>query len=167
MPEPPLLAPELLSLGEQIGQLLTSRHETVAIAESSAGGLISAALLSVPGASAYFLGGAVVYTRAARTVLLDIPESALEGIRPSTEPYAQLLARFARARFGSTWTLSETGATGPTGNRYGDAPGHACVALSGPIERSLTIETASPDRLANMHAFAKQALTLLLEALRG
>src|SRR5205809_4182807 len=116
-----------IALAEHIGQLLTARKETVAIAESSAGGLISAALLSVPGASAYFLGGAVVYTRTARDALLAIPESALEGMRASTEPYALLLARTARARLTSTWAVAETGATGPTGNRYGDAAGHACL----------------------------------------
>jgi nicotinamide-nucleotide amidase len=158
---------ESLALAEQIGQLLTARKETIAIAESSAGGLISAALLAVPGASAYFLGGAVVYTRTARSVLLDIPESALESIRPSTEPYALLLARTARARFGTTWSIAETGATGPTGNRYGDAAGHACIAISGPTEKSQTIETGSAERLQNMRAFMQAALTLLLENLKS
>ena len=157
---------ESLGLAEQIGQLLTSRKETIAIAESSAGGLISAALLAVPGASAYFLGGAVVYTRAARSALLDIPESALEGIRPSTEPYALLLARTARTRFGSTWSIAETGATGPTGNRYGDAAGHACIAIAGPVEKTRTLETGSADRLPNMGTFAQAALRLLLENLK-
>jgi PncC family amidohydrolase len=158
---------ESLALAEQIGQLLTTRKETIAIAESSAGGLISAALLAVPGASAYFLGGAVVYTRTARSALLDIPESALAGMRPSTEPYARLLARTARARFGSTWSIAETGATGPTGNRYGDAAGHACIAIAGPVEASRTLETGSADRLANMYAFAQAALVLLLENLQA
>jgi PncC family amidohydrolase len=157
---------ESLALAEQIGHLLKARQQTIAIAESSAGGLISAALLAVAGASAYFLGGAVVYTRTARSALLDIPESALEGMRASTEPYALLLARNARTRFGSTWSISETGATGPTGNRYGDAPGHACVAISGPVERSRTLETGSADRLQNMRTFAHAGLTLLLENLQ-
>jgi PncC family amidohydrolase len=156
-----------LALAEQIGQLLTARKETIAIAESSAGGLISAALLAVPGASAYFLGGAVVYTRTARSVLLDIPEAALEGIRPSTEPYALLLARTAQARFGSTWSIAETGATGPTGNRYGDAAGHVCIAIAGPLEKSRTLETGSADRLPNMRTFTHAALTLLLENLQA
>src|SRR6267143_1243303 len=156
-----------LGLAEQIGQLLIARKETVAIAESSAGGLISAALLAVPGASAYFLGGAVVYTRAARSALLDIPESALEGIRPSTEPYALLLARTARTRFGSTWSIAETGATGPTGNRYGDAAGHACIAIAGPVEKSQTLETGTADRWPNMRTFAQAALRLLLENLKA
>src|SRR5216684_1753155 len=146
---------ELSPLAEQIAQLLIARNQTIAVAESSAGGLISAELLSVPGASAYFIGGTVVYTRTSRTVLLDIPEAALEGIRPSTEAYALLLARTARTCFGSTWSIAETGATGPTGNRYGDAAGHACIAVSGPIEKSQTLETGSADRLQNMRTFAQ------------
>src|SRR5512138_2609351 len=119
---------ELLPLAENAAALLRDRRETVAIAESSAGGLISAALLALPGASAYFLGGAVVYTYAARRLLLAIPDTALEGIRPATEAYALLLARAVRQRFSATWGLAETGATGPTGNRYGDAAGHAWLA---------------------------------------
>jgi PncC family amidohydrolase len=157
---------ELLPLAERIGQLLIARNQTIAVAESSAGGLISAALLSVPGASAYFIGGAVVYTRASREVFLEIPASALENIRPSTEAYALLLARSARARLGTAWAIGETGATGPTGNRYGDAPGHACIGVSGPAESmqaSRTLETGIADRAQNMRAFAAAALTLCLE----
>jgi nicotinamide-nucleotide amidase len=154
---------ELTGLAEQIGQILKARNATVAVAESSAGGLISAALLSVPGASAYYLGGAVVYTRTARDALLNIPESALEGLRSSTEPYSLVLASTIRARFNSTWAVAETGATGPAGNRYGDAPGHACLAVAGAVEKTRTLETGSADRAANMHAFAAAALGLLLE----
>src|SRR5262245_42054843 len=117
---------DLLPLADRAGAMLKARNETIAVAESSAGGLISAALLAVPGASAYFLGGAVVYTRKARAELLGIPESALAGIRPSTEPYALLLARAAHRRLGTTWALAETGAHGPTGTRYGDAEGTGC-----------------------------------------
>jgi nicotinamide-nucleotide amidase len=157
---------ELGPVANQIAALLIARKETIAVAESSAGGLISAALLSVPGASAYFLGGAVVYTRTARDAFLGVPESALEGIRASTEPYALLLARTARARISSTWAVAETGATGPTGNRYGDAAGHACVAVVGPTESARTLETGSADRLKNMHAFAAAALALVLERLQ-
>ena len=149
------------SMAAEIARLLTARRETLAIAESSAGGLISAALLAVPGASAFFLGGAVVYTRLSRGVLLAIPDAALAGMRPATEPYAQLLARTARERFGATWALAETGATGPTGNRYGDAAGHACLAVAGPVERATTLETGRRERNANMHAFTEAALALL------
>src|SRR3954451_13826312 len=133
---------------EGIAALLKERRETVAVAESSTGGLISAALLGVGGASAYFVGGAVVYTQTARRALLDIPDSAMAGLRPSTEAYALLLGRTARTRMGAAWALAETGATGPTGNRYGDAAGHSCMAVVGASERAITLETGSADRLA-------------------
>src|SRR5499427_7359840 len=130
-----------LPTAEKIGEVLKQRKETIAVAESSSGGLLSAALLSVPGASAYFLGGAVVYTGRAREHLLSLPRAAVAGMRSASEPYAMLLAKTARERFGATWGLSETGAAGPTGNPYGDAPGHTCIAVSGPLEEAITIET--------------------------
>jgi nicotinamide-nucleotide amidase len=152
---------ELATLAAVLGERLKARGETVAVAESSAGGLVSAALLGVPGASAYYLGGAVVYTAKARVLLMDLPREAVAGMRSSSEPYALLLARTARERFGATWGLAETGAAGPTGNRYGDAPGHTCVAIAGPMEAAITIETGSEDRWANMQAFAAAAMRLL------
>jgi nicotinamide-nucleotide amidase len=155
---------ELDDLAQALGERLKARGETVAVAESSSGGLISAALLAVPGASKYYLGGAVVYTGKARMVLMDLPREAVAGMRSASEPYALLLARTARERFGATWGLSETGAAGPTGNGYGDAPGHTCIALSGPAEMALTVETGSDDRAANMEAFAAAALKLLERA---
>ncbi|HYM32230.1 MAG TPA: CinA family protein, partial [Candidatus Cybelea sp.] len=130
----------LMPLAEQIAERLKARRETVAVAESSAGGLIAASLLAVPGASAYFLGGAVVYTRRARRTLMGLADSDVAGIRSASEPYAELLARTVRERFETTWGLSETGATGPTGNAYGDAAGHACIAVAGPYRRVLTLE---------------------------
>ncbi len=156
---------ELLDQAGRIGARLKARGETIAIAESSTGGLISAALLAVPGASAYFLGGSVIYTRFARAAFLEIPDPLPGGMRASTEAYAALLAGTVRARCAATWGLGETGATGPTGNRYGDAAGHTCIALAGPVTRAITLETGSPDRVANMRAFAARALSLLEEAL--
>jgi nicotinamide-nucleotide amidase len=152
---------ELEALAAELGEALKARGDTVAVAESSSGGLISAALLSLAGASKYYLGGAVVYTGKARMVLMDLPREAVAGMRSSSEPYALLLARTARERFGATWGISETGAAGPTGNGYGDAPGHTCLAVSGPVETALTLETGSDDRSANMRAFARAALELL------
>ena len=154
---------DLMPQAEKAGLLLKERRETIVIAESSTGGLISAALLAVPGASAYFLGGAVVYTITARRALmgLEMPE----GMRASTEAYALLLAKTARQRFEATWALSESGASGPTGNRYGDAAGHSCIAIVGPTERTITIETGQSDRAANMRAFAAAALDELVKVL--
>ncbi|MDA0652483.1 MAG: CinA family protein [Proteobacteria bacterium] len=151
---------QLSSMGGSVGALLKERGETVAVAESSAGGLISAALLSVPGASAYFVGGGVIYTRDARRGFMGVPEE-VATMRASTEEYALIMARLIRDRLNTTWGLCETGATGPTGNRYGDAAGHVCFAVAGPIEQATTIETGSPDREANMWQFASGALTLL------
>jgi PncC family amidohydrolase len=153
---------ELIAIAGQIAQRLIARKETIAVAESSAGGLIAASLLAVPGASAYFLGGAVVYTRDARRVLMDISDEAMRGIRSASEPYAALLARQIRTRFATDWGLSETGAAGPTGNRYGDAAGHACFAVAGPASAVITLESGSSDRFANMQLFARSALELLL-----
>src|SRR5690348_10972784 len=152
------------TIAAELGAILKDRKETVAVAESSSGGLISAALLGVPGASAYFLGGAVVYTGKARMALMDLPREAVAGMRSASEPYALLLARTARERFGATWGISETGAAGPTGNGYGDAPGHSCIAISGPVETAITLETGEADREANMVAFAAAALDLLKRA---
>lgn len=155
----------LLILAGQIGERLRARGETVAVAESSAGGLVAASLLAQPGASAFFVGGAVVYTLKAREALAGITVAEMDGMRAASEPYASLLARRLRERLGTTWGLAETGAAGPSGNRYGDAAGHSCFALSGPVEVARTLETGSDDRLANMRTFAAAALDLLGDAL--
>jgi nicotinamide-nucleotide amidase len=155
----------LLPLAEKIAARLIERRETIAVAESSTGGLIAAALLAVPGASAYVIGGAVVYTKASRAALLGITDADMRGLRPATEQYSLLIARRVRERLGATWGLGETGATGPSGNRYGDPAGHSCMAIAGPVERAVTLQTGSADRRANMDAFARRALDLLLETL--
>ena len=155
----------LLPLIPAIAADLMRRRETIAIAESSTGGLISAALLSTAGASAYFVGGAVIYTRTARSALLGITDADMAGLRPSTEAYALLLARRMRERHGATWGLGESGAAGPTGNRYGNAAGHCCIALSGPLEIAITVATARDDRVDNMRVFAKHALDLVAETI--
>ena len=151
---------------EALAALLKEKKQTVAVVESSAGGLINAALVAVPGASAFYLGGAIVYTVNAREGILGLTKDDVKGMRSASEPYARLIARRIRERLGATWGLSETGASGPTGNRYGDAPGHACIAVSGPVEAVITLETGSADRAANMEAFARRALALLEECVR-
>lgn len=156
---------ELLPLAERVAGRLKARGETIAIAESSTGGLVSAALLAVPGASAYFLGGSVIYTRHARSAFLGIPDPLPDGMRAATEAYAALLARTVQASCGAVWGLGETGATGPTGNRYGDPVGHSCIAIEGKLARAVTLRTGSADRVANMRAFARRALELLGDAL--
>jgi nicotinamide-nucleotide amidase len=157
---------ELLPQAERIAAKLKARNETISVAESSTAGLLCAALLAIPGASAYFMGGGVVYTRQSRTELLGVTEQELTGITPSTEPYALLFARKIRSKLATTWSLSETGTAGPTGSRYGHAAGHSCIGVIGPNgERSLTVETGKADRLDNMRAFSIAALDLLEKAL--
>ena len=155
----------LLPLAEKIAASLIARRQTIAIAESSTGGLVAATLLAVPGASAYFLGGAVVYTKSARAALLGIGDTEMQGLRPATEDYSLLIARLVRERHGATWGFGETGATGPSGNRYGDPAGHTCLAVAGPTERAVTLRTGNANRLANMDAFAKRSLELLVEVI--
>ena len=154
------------NLGHAVGALLKERKQTLAVAESSAGGLINAALVAVPGASAYYLGGAIVYTLKGRSALLGLTAQDMANIRSASEPVAQLLARRVRENLGATWGLSETGASGPSGNRYGDAPGHACIAVSGPVEAVITLATGSADREANMWTFARAAIELLESCMR-
>jgi PncC family amidohydrolase len=151
---------------DSLAALLKEKKQTIAVVESSAGGLINAALVAVPGASAFYLGGAVVYTVNAREAILGLTRDDVKGMRSASEPYAKLIAKRVREKLGATWGLSETGASGPTGNRYGDAPGHACIAVSGPVEAVITLETGSADREANMQAFARRALDLLEDCVR-
>ena len=155
----------LLPLAEKIAERLIAGKQTIAIAESSTGGLVAAALLAVPGASAYFVGGAVVYTKASRAALLGIGDAEMQGMRPATEQYSLLIARRVRERHGATWGFGETGAAGPSGNRYGDPAGHTSMAIAGPIERAITLQTGSADRLANMDMFTERALALLVETI--
>jgi PncC family amidohydrolase len=158
---------ELMPLAERAGALLKARKQTIALNESSTGGLISAALLAVPGASAYYIGSVVVYTRQAWDAVRDFREEELGGVRAATEHHALVRARIARQRFSTTWGIGETGAAGPIGNRYGDPAGHTCVAVAGPVERVLTLRTDRADRMGNMFAFADAALKLLVECLEA
>ncbi len=163
-----MLSDHTLSLAKAVGGRLAARRETVAIAESSAGGLISAALLAVPGASRFYLGGQVVYTPRALNVLKPggVGEVKDQGMRSSTQPYAVWLAELARSTYRASWGLSETGAAGPDGNPYGDPAGHTCVAISGPEQASHMARTGDADRARNMDAFAATALTVLLHHLQ-
>lgn len=156
----------LTNLGAAAGALLMEHQQTLAVAESSAGGLINAAFVAVPGASAYYLGGCVIYTAAGREALLGITAQEMAGMRSASEPFARLLARRVREKLGTTWGLAETGASGPRGNRYGDPAGHACIAVAGPVEAVITLATGSAAREANMWLFARRAVDLLETCMR-
>ena len=157
--------PDLAIVSNRVATHMLRRRETVAVAESSAGGLVSAAMLTVAGASAWYLGGAVIYTMGARTAFLDGTVPLPVGIRGATERFAVYEAKAVAAALGATWGLGETGATGPTGNRYGDDAGHAWIAVHGPAARTKQVATASADRASNMFAFAQVALEEMEAAL--
>jgi nicotinamide-nucleotide amidase len=148
----------LLPRAAQVAALLKAKQQTLGIAESSAGGLLSATLVAQAGVSAFYLGSAIVYTGQAKQALLDLPPDAP---RSATEAYAALLARCVREKLGADWSLVETGASGPGGNRYGDRAGHCCLAVAGPVERVITIETNDDDRVENMRRFVREGLGLL------
>jgi len=149
----------------RIGEILVSNEQSVCIAEGSCGGLMAASLVAVPGASRFFVAGAVLYTRPAFTEILGDEREALRGLRGATEPFSLTIAQIARRKFGSTWAIGESGATGPSGNRYGDAAGHAALAIAGPVEKTLLLETGIEDRRENMRRFALAALNLFEQAL--
>jgi PncC family amidohydrolase len=151
----------LRDAAEALANELKSRKATVAVAESSTGGLISVALLSVAGASAYYQGGGVIYTPRARHRLLGLGRDDVRGLKSASEPYALLLANRVKSLFSADWGLSETGATGPNGNPYGDAAGHCCFAVAGTTTVAATLETHSSDRFENMILFSLAALHLL------
>ena len=156
-----------LETAETIGKILVEREQNVGVVESSAAGLVSAALLAVPGASRFYRGGGVIYTLAARRALLGISDKAFGEIRPSSEPYVLRMGQRLKEQLGADWVIAESGAAGPDGNGYGDPPGHTCLAVLGGVERSLTVETGDNDRVANMDRFARAALSLLRETLES
>lgn len=158
---------QLTDISETLAPTLKARQQTVCVAESSTGGLIAASLLAVPGASAYFVAGSVVYTAKSRKVLLQLKSEDVEGLEPLTEAMAAAFARIAREQLNTTWAISELGIAGPTPARYGNPPGITVVAIDGPVCMSRVIQTGSNDREANMWRFTAGALTLFGEALQA
>lgn len=157
----------LSTLAAEVAAELKAREQTVAVSESSAGGLISAALLAIPGASAYFLGGGVIYTREARRILLDIPDEVVKGVLPLSEDYVTRCAVAIREKLGATWSVAEIGTTGPTGSRYGIPSGVCWLVVDGPVRRTRLIENAGDEREPNMWKYTQAALALLLDAIRS
>ncbi len=160
------LSPEQEALASEIAELLTSRGETIAVAESTTGGLISAALLSVAGASRYYAGGGVVYTLKSRTALAGVPAEQYANYRGTTPEMLASLAESMRDRLGATWAIGESGLAGPTGGRTAPA-GRTTVSIAGPANVTEVLETGSDDRMQNMSVFTTFALTHLRQAIAG
>ena len=150
---------------KEVSDVLKARGETIAVAESTTGGLISARLLSMPGASAYYMGGTIIYTRLSRKVFLDASAEKLHGVKPLTEEMAQFFAKEVREKLAATWGIAELGLAGPTGSAYGYEAGNSVIAVSGPIEAAVRINTGHSDRIRNMEAFTDCACQLLRDVL--
>lgn len=162
---PTFLTDEQAALAEAIAATLIARTETIAVSDGTTGGLISAALLAVPGASAYYRGGGVLYTLRSRIALAGMPAEAYENYRGTTPEMLANLAEALRVRLDATWAIAESGLAGPTGGRSGAAPGRTTIAIAGPRGRVEVYETGSDDRAANMSAFTTLALRLLRDTL--
>lgn len=156
----------LSELSQPVADLLREHEQTVTVAESSTGGLISAALLAIPGASNYFVAGSVVYTMRSRKRLLGISREDIDGLEPLSEPMAARFAAHAREQMATTWGICELGATGPSGTRYGHPPGMSVIGIDGPVQRTMLVETGSNNREENMWAFAAKAFELFAAVLR-
>jgi len=150
---------------KEVSDLLKARGDTIAVAESTTGGLISARLLSVPGASAYFLGGTIIYTHLSRKVFLDVSVEKLQRVKPLTEEMAKFFAKEVREKLSATWGIAELGIAGPTGSAYGHEPGNSVIAVSGPVEAAVKINTGHNDRARNMEEFTERAFQLLRDVL--
>jgi len=149
---------------KEVSDVLKARGETIAVAESTTGGLISARLLSMPGASAYFLGGIIIYSRLSRKVFLDASAEKLDGVKPLSEEMALFFAKEVREKLSATWGIAELGLAGPTG-AYGYEAGNSVIAVSGPVEAAVRINTGHNDRARNMEEFTDRAFELLRDVL--
>ncbi len=156
---------EQQSLADEIAALLIERGETVAVAESTTGGLISAALLRVAGASKYYAGGGVVYTLNSRTALTGVPAERYANYQGTTPEMITELAASMRERLGATWCIAEAGLAGPTPGRSGAPPGRTTIGVARPVSRTEVFETGMSDREANMIEFTTLGLRLLRDVL--
>ena len=160
---------KLNKIANQISGILKKKEETISVVESSSGGLISAALLSQSGASSYYMGGQVIYTAQSIRALtgLRLRELKEKNIRSSSEPFALLIAQKGCAMYDTNWCIGETGASGPSGNGYGDPAGYSCFAVAGIKEKTNNILTGSNNRIDNMFKFSEEALNQFLEIIKN
>ena len=157
---------EQMSLAKDIAPILTGNNETLSVAESSAGGLISACLLSIPGASSFFVGGSVLYSYKIRRELVGMGKEEHRIYGGSTPELILEMAQRFRNRIGTDWVIGEGGAAGPSKSPYGHNAGYTALAIAGPISRTKSIETGKSDRIENMSEFATALLSFFLDVLK-
>ena len=156
---------EQQALAQEIASMLTERGETVAVAESTTGGLVSAALLWVAGASRYYRGGGVLYTLDSRIALVGVPAELYANYQGTTAEMLATLAEAMRVRLSATWAIAESGLAGPTAGRSGVTPGRTTIAVAGPRAGATRIETGLADRGDNMTAFTSHTLRFFRDTL--
>lgn len=148
-----------------VGTLLSHRKETLAVAESSSGGLVSSRLTDIPGASAYLLGAVVAYSNEAKIAQLGVRPDTLETQGAVSEPIAREMAAGVQSLLGTHWGVATTGIAGPGGGTADKPVGLVFVAVSGP-HRTVSREAhLVPDRIAHKAATAQMALNLLRQEL--
>ncbi|KAF2747002.1 hypothetical protein M011DRAFT_444800 [Sporormia fimetaria CBS 119925] len=153
----------------EVAALLKERGETVSVAETVAGGLISSTLLSVPGASGYYQGGLTLYTLPSRLAYAGWTDANLQNYTGPTPEIVVGMAEHTRKTLGSTYCVSESGTAGPTGGKTRNrTPGYVALAVvweGGKMTRE--VETGSNDRKGNMVRFAEEGLRLLRDVLKS
>jgi nicotinamide-nucleotide amidase len=149
-----------------VGKKLASLNATLAVAESATGGGLAERITSVPGSSAYFLGGFVTYTKRMKTDLLGVPEELLDRFGAVSRETAEAMATGARRRTGATYALAVTGNAGPTADGKEAPVGTLYTALSGPRE-TVVVHRQWPggDRARVRSLGAQMALDLLYRKL--
>ncbi|KAG0683683.1 hypothetical protein C6P40_000790 [Pichia californica] len=172
---PPVDVRELVA---EIAEILIKRNQSVAVSEGACGGLLSAYLISLPGASNFFDGGRLIYSLKSRLRLSGWNNQQINSYTGPSEQVALKMARNLRVEFGSTYVLSETGYAGPSTNvgigdnssiNEADAKvGTVYLGISGPYgNKSCEMCTDLNDRSLNMQLFAKYSLQFFLETLKA
>lgn len=150
---------------KQLAASLTRAGESVAIAETSAGGLIAAELLAQSGASKFFRGGVVVYSKHSKQAVLGLDPDSSQPT--STEPHALELAAAVREKLGSDWGVGETGVAGPSANSRGIAPGVCAIGVVGPDGVSVSTTLWPSDDLSAADAYGQPAAVPRDQAMRN
>lgn len=150
-----------------IVRLMTERKQTLAIAESCTGGLISHRLTNISGASAILLAGLVTYSNAAKQKFLGVRASTLEQHGAVSEPVAREMADGVRRETGADFALSVTGIAGPTGGSEAKPVGTVFIGLAS-ADGTIVLKQYNPyDRETFKYATVNQALEMLRRRILG
>ncbi|KAF1983562.1 putative competence/damage-inducible CinA family protein [Aulographum hederae CBS 113979] len=155
----------------EVAHLLKERGESIAVAETCAGGIISSSILSTPGASAIYYGGLTLYTLPSRIAFAGWTEETVKSYSGPTPEIVAGLAENVRDKLHASYTICESGTAGPTGGEARNrTPGYVALACATKEGKTYTREVETglgPDREANMVRFSVEALTLVRDVIKG